>query len=505
MPESRNPSRRFLQSMTVAGSVLSAILLTFDTGRQVQAETYDFPAEVPRASEFQVQTNGQDTLVYDTEVAAIVTFGVSKETVVPIARKEPFTDFVVRPLNAAIPTRREQNMIELNIAEPVHLSVEFDGDIKRPLYVFANPPEDRPAHSDNLIYFGPGKIHRPGKIDLKSGETLFIAGGAIVQGYIRAENAENIRIIGPGILDASHRRDQKITSILLRACRDVTIRDTLLIDSFGWTVHLSQCEKVRIANMKQVGWRANSDGIDIEASRKVHVTGSFLRNADDCVAVKSKPKGDGRGIVTEDVSVERSVLWNSLPGNAMEIGFELRADAIRNVTFRDCDIIRVERGAAFSIHNGDNAVVENVLFENIRVEDVRGDFADMYIGLSIYSGDCPNPYRRSDPRRKRVPSELQDFASGDNRGQWIVPKDKSRYASNRGHIRNVTFRNIQFFPSEGDTIPPSLFIGYDPEHTIENVTFDGIFLHGQQVKEWTEGAITTRHAENIRFVFSDGR
>ena len=158
-------------------------------------------------------------------------------------------------------------------------------------------------------------------------------------------------------------------------CRNIEICDTLITDSYGWTVHLSKCEDVKIRNMKQVGWRSNSDGIDIEASRKVHVTGSFLRNADDCVAVKSKPKGDGKGIVTENILIEDSVFGNSLPGNAMEVGFELRADAIRNVTFRDCDIIRVERGVAFSIHNGDNAVVENVKFENIRLEDVRGDDA----------------------------------------------------------------------------------------------------------------------------------
>lgn len=171
-----------------------------------------------------------------------------------------------------------------------------------------------------------------------------------------------------------------------------------------------------IAGMKQVGWRANSDGIDIEASRNVRVTDTFLRNADDCVAVKSKPRGEEKGVVTENILIENTVFWNSLPGNAMEVGFELVGEAVRNVTFRDCDIIRVERGAAFSIHNGDNALVENVRFENIRVEDVRGDFADFYVGLSIYSVDCPDPDRRTDPKRKPVPKELQDPPSGDNRG-----------------------------------------------------------------------------------------
>ena len=251
--------------------------------------------------------------------------------------------------------------------------------------------------------------------------------------------------------------------------------------------------------MKQVGWRANSDGIDIEASRNVHVADTFLRNDDDCVAVKSKPKGDGKGVVTEDILIENTIFWNALPGNAMEIGFELVADAIRNVTFRNCDIIRVERGAAFSIHTGDNALVENINFEDIRVEDVRGDFADFYIGLSIYSVDCPDPYRRSDPRRKPVPPELQDPPSGDNRGQWLLPKDKAEYAGKRGTIRNVVFRHIQFLSPPGGKLPSSLFIGYDDEHPVENVLFENISLDGQQLTRWPDGAVYTRHAKNVRF------
>jgi hypothetical protein len=203
--------------------------------------------------------------------------------------------------------------------------------------------------------------------------------------------------------------------------------------------------------------------------------------------------------VTEKITIEDTVFWNALPGNAMEIGFELRGDAVRDIVFRDCDIIRVERGAAFSIHNGDNALVEDILFEDIRVEDVRGDFADMYIGLSIYSGDCPNPYRRSDPHRKRIPLHLQDPASGDNRGQWIVPEDKSQYADRRGRIRNVTFRNIRFYPDADAELPPSLFIGYDSEHAVENVLFDGIFLNGRRLARWPQGAITTRYAKQIQF------
>ncbi len=464
-------------------------------------QLYEYSDAAPRAVDFRVRVNGQEAFVYHTQVAGIASFGVDGECRIHVERKTPFEKVVVRPLNAGVKPEVTDNVIEFTISGPAQLSLEFDGDIKRPLYLFANPPEERPSDesSEKLKYFAPGKVHRVGQIDLADDETLYLAGGAIVQGYVRAVDARNIRIVGPGILDASHRQEKKTTSIRLQQCRNVEIRDVLILDSFGWTVHLSQCDDVEIVGMKQVGWRANSDGIDIEASHKVRVADTFLRNADDCIAVKCKPRGDGKGIVTEDILIENTVFWNSLPGNAMEVGFELKADAIRNVTFRDCDIIRVERGAAFSIHNGDNALVEDVRFENIRVEDVRGDFADFYIGLSIYSGDCPNPYRRSDPRRKPVPKELQDPPSGDNRGQWLLPKDKSQYASKRGAIRNVVFRDIHFLKTPDGALPPSLFIGYDDDHAIENVSFEGIFLDGKKLPMWPDGAIYTRYAKDVRF------
>ena len=73
-------------------------------------------------------------------------------------------------------------------------------------------------------------------------------------------------------------------------CKNVELRDTLILDSFGWTVHLNRCTDVLVDNLKQVGWRANSDGIDIDACRSVRVNHCFLRNDDDCVAVKCMKK-----------------------------------------------------------------------------------------------------------------------------------------------------------------------------------------------------------------------
>ena len=51
-------------------------------------------------------------------------------------------------------------------------------------------------------YFGPG-VHHPGKIQLKSGETLYVAGGAVVYTAVEARGAVGVRIRGRGIIDTS--------------------------------------------------------------------------------------------------------------------------------------------------------------------------------------------------------------------------------------------------------------------------------------------------------------
>jgi hypothetical protein len=154
------------------------------------------------------------------------------------------------------------------------------------------------------------------------------------------------------------------------------------------------------------------------------------------------------------VVVQNSVLWNGIWGNGLEIGFETRADTIKNISFRNCDLIHLEGPeGTFTIHNGDRAVVSNVLYEDIRVEDSRGWLIDFRILNSQYS------------------------------------KDKTR-----GKIQGVYFRNIQV---EGDTFPYSQILGYDESHRIEGVTLENLVIHGTKVTSNYNGMVTAIHADPL--------
>jgi|GEM_PF-1240941 len=202
--------------------------------------------------------------------------------------------------------------------------------------------------------------------------------------------------------------------------------------------------------------------------------------------------------VMEDITVERCVFWNDLPGNAMEIGFGLNNRPVKSVHFRDCDIIQVLLGAAFSIHNGGAAKIKDVSFEDMRTEDLRDEFADLYVGLSIYSLDCPKEFFRTNPDRLPAPSGRQDTSSPDNQMQWILPlnqEESSLCAGGRGSVDKVRFHRIAFSGA------PILIVlkGYDDKHTVSNVTFTEISCAGKPVKEWPVDMLRMSHTRAVRF------
>ena len=88
------------------------------------------------------------------------------------------------------------------MSKPTKVSIEPDGK-KGPLLLFANPLEtDVPKADDpTVLYYGPG-THQVGAIILGDGQTLYLAGGAVVKGAVIARGS-NIRICGRGILDGS--------------------------------------------------------------------------------------------------------------------------------------------------------------------------------------------------------------------------------------------------------------------------------------------------------------
>ena len=250
-----------------------------------------------------------------------------------------------------------------------------------------------------FVYFGPG-VHKTNGLKVGDGKTVYVAAGAVVQGtgdrqgarhhVGRQEYCAARRGIIDGSLCPTHSR-----SLLMIRGSDITVEGVVLRDSSVWTVPIRQSDKVTIKNVKLLGYRANSDGIDICNSRDVTVEDCFIRTLDDLIVVKTdKGQGEARRIVARNC-----VLWNEV-AHALSIGAEIR-EKVDDVLFTDCDVIH-DKGREWTLRvfQCDAARVSNVRFENIRIEE-SPKLISLWIGKFIWTRDAE-----------------------------------------RGHIQDVTFKNI---------------------------------------------------------------
>jgi len=481
---------------------------------------YDFPEEFPTSESYEVEVGGHAIVPLQTKRGAILNFGMSGPTKVVVQLDKVPESVVIRPLNAGIQAKLKGRALSFDLPRPMNLSVEVDGDLEDPLLVFANPEDLNPPSKDdpNVKYFEAGKIHEVGEIFLDSGETLYMEPGAVVNAVVRAVDAKNVSIRGAGILNAGY-RNHKINQLVLRECVGATLENFIILDTLGWTIHLSGSEEINLSNVRIVAWRANCDGLDIEYSSKVHVDNCFFRTYDDSIAIKAlyPPNVEGiplaekidpetlgkhevpriKGDTMGDILVTNSVFWNDA-AQALEIGFELRIDRVKGITFRNCDVIHARGGAAFSIHNGDRAIIEDIVLEDIRIENVNRLF-DFHVGLSIYSDDCPLPYRRSNPDRVAPPNRPE---VANNPWQWYVPADEDlhQFQDNRGHVRNVVVRDMKVL-----TQPrvKSILQGYNSHKGISNVNFFGLIIAGEPINSADELDLYQKYASDVNFYEAD--
>lgn len=415
----------------------------------------------PLSSRYSVYVDDQASPVYDTRVffelnhpdrvVSFTQFDFTGVVEVSMHVPHPFEKVRIRPAARRIPFEVEGQAVRFSLDAPAKLSIVFDDDIDGCLHLFAGRPEvDPPSPGDpDVLYYGPG-IHyvdgEYGVLRLESNTDLYLAPGAVLRARLTAEDAENIRIRGRGILEGTtllgrHPRyyrefvgqpaDVKRPHFArFRRCRNIRVEGITMNDPPGWCLAFFDCDDVHVRDIKQFGYVDNSDGIDIVSSRDVLVEDVFLRNNDDCVVLKSTD-----GVDCEDVEVRDSVLWSDR-AQALQIGHETNSDAIRRVLFRNIDILeqrnRYIGHYALGIYAGDSARISDVLFDDIRVEN-----HERLIGLIVQKGH----YNRSDER---------------------------------GSIENVHFRDI-----DSATTLDLHITGTDDEHGVRDVIFENLTIRGE--------------------------
>ncbi len=383
------------------------------------------------------------------ENAAFTTFDMQGTVEVVVTCPAPVSAARILPSSLKIAPRIEGHRVTITMTEPRPLTLEVNGDWVHSLHILANPPEQDPPRQDDpdVIYFGPG-IHEVTHLEVGTGKTLYVAGGAVVRGVIGPDEpfrissysglktysptfhlqGTNITVRGRGIIDGS-RCTTHARNLMLVQGSDIRLEGVLFRDSSTWNIPIRRCDRVTVRQVKILGYRANSDGIDICNSRDVTVEDCFIRTLDDLIVVKTdRGAGEAQRIVARNC-----VLWNEV-AHALSVGAELREN-VDDVLFTDCDVIH-DKGREWTlrVYHCDSARISNIRFENLRIEE-SSRLISLWIDKAVWTRD-----------------------------------------EQRGHIDGVIFRDI--------AAPAAARIelkGFDAQHAIENVLFHNVTIGGRPV------------------------
>jgi hypothetical protein len=405
---------------------------------------------------------------YAAERASFVIFDMTAPILVRVVPSRPFKTAELRPERAAIATCvTADGAIEFTLDRPRKLTLLLDGDIHMALHLLAGEPEqDAPAPDDpNVLYFGPG-IHETSGIRLKNGQSIYLAGGAILRAVLppgdegqysekwkvvmhhgavfSLKQVEDVRIHGRGIVDAGAIPHPGWSMLAFDGARRVRIEGITLRNASNWNFVIGKSEDVTVRDVRIISGRLNSDGINSVNSRRVRIRDCFVRNHDDSIVVKTTAPD----LPAEDIRVEDCTIWNDW-GYALGVTYETRS-TVRNITFRGNDII-FSGHWLMGIHVSDGALVEDIRFMDTTVSDLTG---------VANAPGSPHAWLSRGPVLFR----------------GVITKDVWGHDAERGRIRNILIDGVTL---HGKAIPPSQLIGIDAEHDIRGVTFRNIRLAGQ--------------------------
>lgn len=369
-------------------------------------------------------------------------------------------DVAIRPTREEIRYEQHGNVITFRMDTPRYLSVEFNGDRLHNLHLFANPLETETYSElrEGVMYFGPG-VHRPkdlpnNQIRVPSHTTVYLAPGAVLKAKLLVDKAEDVRILGRGILD------HPIRGIEITDSKKVLVDGITVVNPDHYTLFGGGAESVTVRNLKSFSCKGWSDGIDMMCCRDVTIEHIFMRNSDDCIALYNHRWNWWGG--SENITVQDAVLWADV-AHPINIGGHGDPDSptgetIRNLTFRHIDILEHDEDdppyqGCMAIDAGDKNYVKNVLFEDVRVE-------------SIQEGRLFHLNVRFNKKYDKQPGQLID---------------------------GVTFRNIVY---QGMGENPSWMQGQDRDRTVRNVTFDNVVVNGKRMTDLS-GWQTNEYVENV--------
>ncbi|KAL6410935.1 putative tat pathway signal sequence domain protein [Ilyonectria robusta] len=330
--------------------------------------------------------------------------------------------------------------VNFTLDQPRNVVLQINDDIFDVLHIFTNPIEDDAPSADDpdILIYGRGSHKLSEPLNISSGQTLYLAGGSVVSlPGINFQNVSNASIRGRGVLATT-----SSTAISVIRSQGITIDGVIGINVLPRSYQSSDVTIRNFRALSSVQW---GDGIDIFCSKNVFIDNVFMRNSDDCFAIYNH-RDDWYGD-NSNITLQNSVLWADVahPINMGTHGNTENPETTDGVIIRNIDILdqhekQVDYQGCIAINAGDGNLIQNVIVDDVRVEDIR---LGQLVNLRV--------------------------------------KFNKKYNTSPGRgIRNVTIQNLVY---DGTQALTSIMSGYDGTRTIDGVTFRNLTINGLAIND----------------------
>ncbi|MDR1755075.1 MAG: glycoside hydrolase family 28 protein, partial [Eubacterium sp.] len=164
----------------------------------------------------------------------------------------------------------------------------------------------------------------------------------------------------------------------LESCENISVFGLTFRNSPSWNVHPYFSKNIELLSLNIFNPEnsPNTDGIDVESCKNVHISGVHFNLGDDCIALKSckiyMAKKYRRS--SENIHINNCLMESG--HGAVTIGSEM-AGGVKNVTVKDCFFRYTDRGLRIKTRRGRGnlAIIDNVVIKNITMDNVLTPFA----------------------------------------------------------------------------------------------------------------------------------
>lgn len=240
---------------------------------------------------------------------------------------------------------------------------------------------------------------------------------------------------------------------LIYEAESITLKDLTFRRSGFWNLQVTYTKDVLIESVTiRDNHGPSTDGIDIDSSENVRITGCHLECGDDCIAIKSGRDGDGARVdrPSKNIEIDHCQITG---GYGITLGSEVSAGVSR-IHIHDIEFTGADCGIRMKSSKERGGFIKDVIAENLTMTDVQFPFS--------WIMDWHNAYNR------KVISDRENLTDIERAVAKQIPEELQMTK-----VQNIEIKNVQAKMSSDYSLPSRAFdlVAFS-EKPMENILFE---------------------------------